>query len=107
MSCIIAVAKGAAPPVIIPPVSVTGRFMKIGVSSDTMSQIDMSMIAYWTIRARLMQVPGVANIAIWGERIKLPQVQVDPKRMAEQRVTVEEVMETTSEALDVALLQFD
>jgi CzcA family heavy metal efflux pump len=97
----------AAPPVIIPPVSVTGRFMKIGISSDTMSQIDMSMIAYWTIRARIMQVPGVANVAIWGERIKLPQVQVDPKRMAEQGVTVEEVMETTSEALDVALLQFD
>src|SRR6478672_5401604 len=97
----------AAPPVIIPPVSVTGRFMKIGISSDTMSQIDMSMIAYWTIRARIMQVPGVANVAIWGERIKLPQVQVDPKRMGEQGVTVEEVMETTSEALDVALLQFD
>src|SRR5436190_1971323 len=97
----------AAPPVIIPPVSVTGRFMKIGISSGTMSQIDMSMIAYWTIRARIMQVPGVANVAIRGERIKLPQVQVDPKRMGEQGVTVEEVMETTSEALDVALLQFD
>jgi CzcA family heavy metal efflux pump len=97
----------AAPPVMIPPISVTGRFMKIGVTSDTMSQIDMSMIAYWTIRARIMQVPGVANVAIWGERIKLPQVQIDPKRMAEQGVTVEEVMETTSEALDVGLLQFD
>ena len=97
----------AAPPVIIPPISVTGRFMKIGVSSDTMSQIDMSMIAYWTIRARIMQVPGVANVAIWGERIKLPQVQVDPKRMTEQEVTIDEVMETTSQALDVGLLQFD
>jgi CzcA family heavy metal efflux pump len=97
----------AAPPVIIPPISVTGRFMKIGVSSDTMSQIDMSMIAYWTIRARIMQVPGVANVAIWGERIKLPQVQIDPKRMGEHGVTVDEVMETTSQALDVALLQFD
>ena len=96
----------AAPPVIIPPISVTGRFMKIGVSSDTMSQIDMSMIAYWTIRARIMQVPGVANIAIWGERIKMPQVQVDPKRMAEHNVTLDEVMETTSEAFDVGLLQF-
>src|SRR4029079_18410618 len=97
----------AAPPVIIPPISVTGRFMKIGISSDTMSQIDMSMIAYWTIRARIMQVPGVANVAIWGERIKLPQVQIDPKRMGEHNVTIDEVMETTSQALDVALLQFD
>src|SRR3954471_21053633 len=96
----------AAPPVIIPPISVTGRFMKIGISSETMSQIDMSMIAYWTIRARIMQVPGVANVAIWGERIKLPQVQIDPKRMTEHDVTIDEVMETTSNALDVNLLQY-
>src|SRR6478752_7705383 len=96
----------AAPPVIMPPISVTGRFMKIGISSKTMSQMDMSMIAYWTIRARIMQVPGVANVAIWGERIKLPQVQIDPKRMTEHNVTIDEVMETTSGALDVNLLQF-
>ena len=42
------------------------------------------MIAYWKIRARLLEVPGVANVPIWGERIKMPQVQVDPERM--QRV---------------------
>src|SRR4051812_42750493 len=69
----------AAPPVMMPPISVTGRFMKIGITSKTMPLTDMSMIAYWTIRSRIMQVPGVANIAIWGERIKMPQVQVDPK----------------------------
>ena len=96
----------AAPPVIMPPVSTTGRFMKIGLSSKTMSLIDMSMIAYWTIRARLLRVPGVANVAIWGERIKMPQVQVDPKRMQSQNVTLDEVMETTANALDVGILQF-
>ncbi len=96
----------AAPPVMMPPVSVTGRFMKIGISSETMSLTDMSMVAYWTIRARIMQVPGVANVAIWGERIKLPQVQIDPKRMAQHNVTVDDVMEVTANALDVGLLQF-
>ena len=30
----------------------------------------MSMTAYWNIRARLLRVPGVANVAIWGERIE-------------------------------------
>src|SRR6185295_11646756 len=96
----------AAPPVIMPPISVTGRFMKIGVYSDTIPLTDMSMIAYWTIRARIMQVPGVANVAIWGERIKLPQVQVDPKRMAEHNVTLDDVMEVTADALDVGILFF-
>ncbi len=96
----------AAPPVMMPPVSATGRVMKIGMSSKNVSLIDMSMIAYWTIRARLLRVPGVANVAIWGERIKMPQVQVDPERMRAHDVSLDEVMETTADALDVGILQF-
>ena len=96
----------AAPPVMMPPVSTTGRFMKIGLSSKTVSLMDMSMISYWTIRARLLRVPGVANVAIWGERIKMPQVQVDPKRMRANKVSVDEVMQVTADALDVGILQF-
>src|SRR5512138_2133182 len=96
----------AAPPVIMPPVSTTGRVMKIGMSSDKVSLMDMSMISYWTIRARLLRVPGVANVAIWGERIKIPQVQVDPVKMREHHVTLDDVMESTSDALDVGILQF-
>ena len=46
------------------PVSATGRAMQIGMTSNTHSLIDMSMTAYWTIRARLLRVPGVANVAI-------------------------------------------
>lgn len=96
----------AAPPVLMPPTSVTGRFMKIGLSSKTIPLTDMSMIAYWTIRARLLRVPGVANVAIWGERIKMPQVRADPDRMKAYNVTLNQVMETTADALDVGILYF-
>ncbi|MEY8689859.1 MAG: efflux RND transporter permease subunit [Leptothrix sp. (in: b-proteobacteria)] len=96
----------AAPPVLMPPVSVTGRFLKIGLSSKTIPLTDMSMIAYWTIRARLLSVPGVANVAIWGERIKIPQVRVDPPRMQAHQVTLDQVMELTADALDVGILHF-
>ena len=96
----------AAPPVIIPPVSSTGRVMKIGMSSQDVSLMDLSMIAYWTIRARLLGVPGVANVAIWGERIKMPQVQVDPDRLRARHVSLDQVMEVTADALDVGILQF-
>src|SRR6476660_4194872 len=36
----------AAPPVMMPPISVTGRFMKIGISSEKIPLTDLSMIAY-------------------------------------------------------------
>ena len=96
----------AAPPVMIQPLSSTSRALKIGISSDQYDLMDLSMIAYWKIRARLLDVPGVANAPIWGERIKMPQVQVDPERMIAHEVSFNEVMEVTADALDVGLLMF-
>jgi CzcA family heavy metal efflux pump len=96
----------AAPPVLIQPLSATSRVMKIGLRSDTVSLIDMSMLAYWKIRARLLTVPGVANAPIWGERLHMFQVEVDPARMAANRVSLNQVMESTAESLDAGLLQF-
>jgi len=96
----------AAPPVMIQPLSSTSRVMKIGLTSESLSVMDMSVIAYWKIRARLLQVPGVANVPIWGERLKQMQLQVDPAKLREQGVSLIKVMDTTGAALDSGLLQF-
>jgi CzcA family heavy metal efflux pump len=96
----------AAPPVMLQPVSSTARVMKVGLTSDTRSLIEMSMISYWTIRAKLLQVPGVANVAIWGERLQMLQVRVDPARMQAHKVALDEVMTSTADSLDSGLLQF-
>ncbi|MGH2705798.1 MAG: efflux RND transporter permease subunit [Actinomycetota bacterium] len=96
----------ASPPFMIQPLSATSRVMKIGLTSDELSLIDMSMISYWKIRARLLRVPGVANVPIWGERLEMLQVQVDPQRLAERGVTLEEAMTTTADALDSGLMRF-
>ena len=96
----------AAPPVMMQPLSATSRVMKIGISSTKTSLEDMSMTAFWKIRARLLRVPGVANIAIWGERIKSYQVQVEPQKLAANDVSLDQVMEVTSQALDAGILKF-
>jgi CzcA family heavy metal efflux pump len=96
----------ASPPVMLQPLSATSRVMKIGVSSQELSTIDMSMIAYWKIRARLLRVPGVANVTIYGERIKMLQVQADPDRMRQHQVSLNKVMNVTADALDAGLLRF-
>ena len=97
----------AAPPVMLQPLSATSRVMKIGLSSDTVSQIDMSMISYWTIRPRLLSVKGVANIAIWGEQLDMLTVQAVPAKMVEKGVALTSVMDAVSETLDDGLLQFN
>src|SRR6266498_2830853 len=96
----------AAPPVMLAPVSATGRAMQIGMTSRSRSLIEMSMTAYWTIRARLLRVPGVANVAIWNERLQLITVQAEPDKMQARQVSLEKVMEATADAVDSGLLKF-
>jgi len=96
----------AAPPLMLQPLSATSRVMKIGLTSDDRSLIELSQISYWTIRAHLLRVPGVANVAIWGERLQMLQVQVDPDRMAANNVSLNQVMEVTADSLDAGLLQY-
>jgi CzcA family heavy metal efflux pump len=80
--------------------------MKIGFTSDTLSLIDLSNIAYWKIRTRLLRVPGVANAPIWGERLKQMQVHLDPQLLQENGISVVSVMDSTAEALQAGILQY-
>jgi CzcA family heavy metal efflux pump len=92
----------ARPPVILQPLSSTSRAMKIGVSSKTLSQMELSTLARWTIRPRLMAIPGVANVAIWGQRDRQLQVLVDPERLRNHGVALDDVVRATRDAVAVA-----
>ncbi len=90
------------PPVILSPLSSMSRALKIGISSKTLDQVGMTTLARWTIRPRLMAIPGVANVAIWGQRDRQVQVLVDPDRLAAHKVTLAEVVAVTREATQPA-----
>ncbi len=94
--------SAARPPVILSPLSSTSRVLKIGMQSDTLSQIELSTLAMWTVRPRLMAVPGVANVAVWGQRDRQLQVQIDPARLLAHGVTLDQVIATTTAATSVA-----
>lgn len=94
------------PPTMLQPVSSTRRVLMIGMSSEKLSLIQMSVMARWTIKPRLQGVPGVANVAVWGQRERQLQVRVDPRRLHERGVTLNDVIETTGNALWVSPLTF-
>ncbi|MCU1451596.1 MAG: acriflavin resistance protein, partial [Acidimicrobiales bacterium] len=93
-------------PVMLPPLSSASRVMMIGLSSKDMSLIDMGVLARWTIKPRLLGVTGVANVAIWGQRDRQLQVQVDPQRLHDRGVSLSQVLDTTGNALWVSPLTF-
>jgi len=96
----------AGAPIMLQPLSATSRAMKIGITSKEHDLIDLSMTAYWTIKFRLMQVPGVANVPIWGERIKLLVVLVDPELLRVYDLTLNDVEKGVGEALEFSALPY-
>ncbi len=91
----------AHPPVLLSPLSSTSRVLKIGVSSKTLSQTELTTLVRWTVRPRLMTIPGVANVAIWGQRDRQLQVLVDPERLKASRVTLDEVTRAAGDAVAI------
>lgn len=94
------------PPTMIQPLSSASRFIIVGLSSEDLSLIQMSVLARWTIGPRLMGVPGVAHVAIWGNRDRQLQVQVDPEHLQDMGVTLQQVVDTTGNALWVSSLTY-
>ena len=95
-----------SPPIMIQPLASASRVAMIGLSSRTVSPVEMSVLARWKIRPRLMGVPGVANVSIYGQRDRQLQVQVDPHRLQAQHVTLTQVIKTAGNALWVSPLTF-
>jgi CzcA family heavy metal efflux pump len=88
----------ARPPVMLSPLSSTSRVMKIGVTSRVLSQVELTTLMRWTVRPRLMAIPGVANVAIWGQRDRQLQVLVDPERLRSHGLTLDAVVKASRDA---------
>jgi len=101
-----ALPEVSKPPFVIQHVSSTSRLMMIGLSSRELSLIDLSVLAHWTIRPRLLAVPGVANVSVWGLRDRQLQVRVDPERLRRNGVSLDQIIATTGNALWASRLTF-
>ena len=93
-------------PVMLQPVSSSNRVLMVEMSSTSVSMIDQSVLARWRIKPRLLGIPGVANVSIWGQRERQLQVQVDPARLKAAGVSLSQVTETTANALWVSPLSY-
>lgn len=96
----------AKTPQMIQPLSSTSRVAMLKLTTEELTPIEMSVLARWVISPRLMGVPGVANVAIWGNRERQLQVLVDPDRLRRNGVTLNEVVRSTGNALEVSPLSY-
>ncbi len=91
----------ARSPVILPPLSSLSRCMKIGLWSEDQNQEQMTVLTKWTVRPRLMSIPGVANVAVWGEKEPQLQVIADPDRLRANALTLDQLTQAVRDATAV------
>lgn len=86
-----ALPNGVSAPVLAPVSSVMGEIMMIGLTG-TQPPLELRTVADWTLRRRLLALPGVAQVIPIGGEVKQYQVLADPARMLATGITLDEVL---------------
>jgi CzcA family heavy metal efflux pump len=88
-----ALPTGAGPPVLAPISSIMGEIMLIAITgAEGTSEMEMRSVADWTVRRRLLAVPGVSQVIPLGGEVKQYQVLVDPARLSAYDLTLADVV---------------
>ena len=92
---------GVASPKMEPLTSSTMDLLKFGFTSDKISPMALRTFADWTVRPRLLSVPGVAATKVFGGEVKQLQIQIKPDRLLAFGVSVQDVAAAASAATGV------
>ena len=93
--------QGVQPPLMTPLTSSTSIVLAVGLTSDKQSLMDLRTLADWTIKQRLLAVPGVAKVAVFGGEAKQLQIQIRPERLIQYRLSIAEVLAAARNATGV------
>jgi CzcA family heavy metal efflux pump len=84
--------QGLQPPIMTPLTSSTSRMLVVGLTSETRSLMDLRTAADWTVRLRLLAVPGVASVTVFGGDKRSIQIQVHPDELIRYNLTLNDVL---------------
>ena len=84
--------QGVAPPIMTPLTSSTSRMLVVGLTSRTRSLMEVRTAAEWTVRLRLLAVPGVASVTVFGRDKRSLQIKVHPDELIRYDLTLDDVV---------------
>src|SRR5258707_3453212 len=90
---------GVGTPKLSPLVSSTMDLLKIGLVSDKVDAYTLRDAASWIIRPRLLAVPGVAHVIVFGGAVRQIQVFPDTRKLSSFGLTFSEIADAAKAAL--------
>jgi CzcA family heavy metal efflux pump len=92
---------GVHPPKMSPLVSSTMDLLKIGLLSERLTPMELRTFADWTLKPRLLAVPGVAKCSVYGGEVRQLQIQVHPDQLAAHGLALTDVLTAARAATGV------
>ena len=92
---------GVAAPRMSPLTSSTMDLLKIGLLSDKLTPRELRDVADWELRPRLLAVPGVARITVYGGEQQQIHIEIDAERLAAADISALDVLAAARTALGV------
>jgi CzcA family heavy metal efflux pump len=92
---------GVQPPRLAPLTSSTGRLVTVGFTSDKLSPLALRDRVQYFVRPRLLAVPGVAQVTLFGGEVRQLQVQIDPDKLAARGLSLTDVADAARQATGV------
>jgi CzcA family heavy metal efflux pump len=90
---------GVSAPKLSPLVSSTMDLLKIGLVSDKVDAYTLRDTANWVIKPRLLGVPGVAHVIVFGGAVRQIQILPDMRKLSTYNLTFTEVADAAKAAL--------
>ncbi|MDP2247751.1 MAG: efflux RND transporter permease subunit, partial [Nitrosomonadales bacterium] len=88
-------------PNITPLTSSASTVLGFGMTSETLSLMELRTIADWTVVPHLMAVRGVADVNVFGGEVRQFQIQVDPDKLIQYGISMQQVREAAEKASGV------
>jgi CzcA family heavy metal efflux pump len=92
---------GVKSPKMSPLYSSTMDVYKLGLLSEKLSPMELRTFADWTLKPRLLSVPGVAGVTVFGGEVRQLQVQVHPEQLVARGLTLTDVLNAARSATGV------
>jgi cation efflux system protein involved in nickel and cobalt tolerance len=90
--------QGVNPPQIAPISSPIGTVLTYGFTSTTTSLMEVRRIVDWQVTNRLLAVPGVTQVIVYGGDVRQYQVLVSPEKLVAFNVSLQNVSEAVAAA---------
>jgi CzcA family heavy metal efflux pump len=101
LASIVSVMPPGIIPKITPLTSAASSVLGIGIISKSRSLTELRTVADRLIIPHLLSIPGVADVNIFGGKVKQYQVEIQPEKLIQSNISIEQIISAASKSSGV------